>query len=123
MCKKIICTMLIIMVIVLNFNFVYAEETIDSIISGADSFINAGGGVTKFNVNTMQEAMDFLYNILLGVGMIIAVIVGVILGIQFMTSGNEEKAKVKESVIGYRVGWGGGFGAFGIWKLAIMIIS
>ena len=71
----------------------------------------------------MQQAVDVLYNIFLGVGMVIAVIVGIILGIQFMTSGSEEKAKIKESLIGYVIGCIVVFGAFGIWKLAIMIIS
>ena len=124
MCKKFICIILIIMLLILNCNFVFAaEETIDNIIEGANSFLDAGQNITKFNPETMQQAVDVLYNIFLGVGMVIAVIVGIILGIQFMTSGSEEKAKIKESLIGYVIGCIVVFGAFGIWKIAIMIIS
>ena len=98
-------------------------DTIDEIISGADDFLNSGGKVTHFKVETMQGVTDLLYNIFLGIGMVIAVIVGIILGIKFMISSSQEKAEIKEALIAYTLGCVIVFGAFGIWKIAIIIIS
>ena len=100
-----------------------SDNTIDEVISGANDFLNSGGKVTHFKVDTMQGVTDLLYNIFLGFGMIIAIIVGIILGIKFMVSSSQEKAEVKESLITYVIGCVVVFGAFGIWKIAIAIIS
>ena len=103
-------------------NYTYAL-TIDSIIEGADNFLDIGGGQTQIDIAEMQEMKDILYNILLGVGMVIAVIIGVVLGIKFMVSGSEEKAKVKETLIVYALGCVVIFSAFGIWKIVINVIT
>ena len=52
-----------------------------------------------------------------------AVIIGMVIGIQFMTASVEEKAKIKESLVPYVVGCVVVFGAFGIWKLAVTVLS
>ena len=46
-----------------------------------------------------------------------------IIGIQFMMALVEEKAKIKEALMPYFVGCMVVFGAFGLWKLAITILS
>jgi hypothetical protein len=50
-------------------------------------------------------------------------LVGVILGIQFIVSATEGKAKIKEKLIPYCIGCIVVFGAFGIWKLVINILK
>ena len=54
--------------------------------------------------------------------LIIAFIIGMILAMQFMTGSIEAKSKVKESLIPYIAGCVVIFGAFGIWKLVVIIL-
>ena len=63
-----------------------------------------------------------VYNILLFIGLAIAIIIGLVLGIQFMVGSVDQKAKVKDSLIPYIVGCIVIFGAFGIWKLVVTIL-
>lgn len=50
-----------------------------------------------------------------------AVVIAMILGIQFMVASASEKAKVKEAIIPFVVGCIVVFGAFTIWKIAVNI--
>ena len=54
--------------------------------------------------------------------MVVAVIIGLVIGIKFMVSSVEEKAKIKELLLPYVVGCGVVFGAFGIWSLVVNIL-
>ena len=54
---------------------------------------------------------------------IVAVLVGAILGIQFMTAGIDKKVEVKQALFPYIVSCVVMFGAFGIWKLMVMILN
>lgn len=71
----------------------------------------------------MHDTSDFVYNLLLAVAIIVAVVIGMVIGIQFMMAGVDEKAKIKEQLMPYAVGCVVVFGAFGIWKLAVTILS
>lgn len=97
-------------------------STVDSVIEGAQSFLDTG---TKGTVKEakLKSTSNFIYNILLGIAMVVAVIIGMIIGIQFMVVSVEEKAKIKEALVPYVVGCIVVFGAFGIWKLAMNILS
>ena len=70
----------------------------------------------------IKNLSDIIYNVLLILGTVIAVIVGSVLGIQFITGSVEQKAKVKDSLIPFVIGCVVIFGAFGIWKLVITIL-
>ena len=98
--------------------------TIDSVINGANNFIDTGGnGSEKINPESVKELSNSLYNMLLVIGVAVAAIVGTVLGIQFITGTVEQKSKVKESLIPYFVGCTVVFGAFGIWKLVVTILG
>ena len=71
----------------------------------------------------MKALSNDLYNILLVIGVIVAAIIGTILGVQFITGSVEQKSKVKESLIPYVVGCVVIFGAFGIWKFVVTILA
>ena len=96
-----------------------------------DDIIEAGGGFIKKGEQQQQAIQDSqiktvsdqIYNILLAIGTVIAVIIGAILGIQFMVGSMDEKAKVKESLIPFVIGCVIIFGAFGIWKLIATILQ
>lgn len=104
------------------FQFSYAKDTVDSIISGADDFISSGLS-SDINQEELKETSDFLYNLLLGVGIIVAVIVGVIIGIKYMIGSVDEKAELKQTLFAYLVGCVVVFGAFGIWKIAVSVLQ
>ena len=55
--------------------------------------------------------------------MFATIAIGVYLGIKFMSSSADDKAKVKEALIPYIVGCIVIFGAFGIWKLLITLLQ
>ncbi len=71
----------------------------------------------------MKEQLNMIYNLLLALGIVIAVLIGAILGIKFMFGSLEEQAKIKETLIPYIIGCIIVFGAFGIWKFAVTIMN
>lgn len=123
MTNKIICVILIIIaVLCIICNPIYAANTVDDVFSGADSFLN-NNTTSTINTDLLHTTSNFMFNTLLAIAIIAAVAVGIIIGIQFMTASVEEKAKVKETLVPYVVSCVVIFGAFGIWKLAVIILS
>lgn len=67
----------------------------------------------------IKENINKMYNIFFMLGVVLAVLIGAVLGIKFMTGSIEEQAKIKEAFIVYIVGCVIIFGAFGIWRLMV----
>lgn len=122
--KTIFILSLVIIILLSMYNITYAT-TIDDIISGGDDFLKAGqtGTHTGFSWEGITGASDLIYNTLLTLGIVIAMIVAAVLGIKFITSSVEEQAKIKESLIPFVVGCVIIFGAFGIWKLITNVLE
>lgn len=122
---KIILKILIILMflIVIENNQAYAYPLTDIINSG-QNFIDEGkNGGSEIDSDQLKQSSDLIYNILLGIGVILSVLVGAILGIKIMWGSVEEQTKAKEALIPYVVGCFVIFGAFGIWKLAVTIFA
>lgn len=117
----IVILILIINIMLFNINTVKAAG-ISNVISGGDSFIQAGteGDVT-IDQDKLKDTSNTIYNILLILGMGIAVIISAILGIKFMIGSAEEKAQIKDALVPFVIGCIVIFGAFGIWKIFINI--
>lgn len=100
-------------------------HSIDEMINESQSFINAGKDSNRGTISTnqLQAGSNTLYNILLSIGVFLAVAVGMYLAIKFMLSSVDDKAKVKEALVPYIAGCVVIFGAFVIWKLAITLLS
>ncbi len=98
-----------------------STESIEDLISDADSFVEKGS--IKYEDANLQKLSTTLYNMLLSVGVAIALIVGIIIGIKYMMASVEEKANYKQMLVPYFVGCIVVFGAFGIWKLVVSIIE
>ena len=96
---------------------------IDGVISGADNFINSADTNNTIEQGSLKSTIDLIYNILLAIGLIVAVTAGAVLGVQFMMASADGKAEVKEKLIPYTVGCTVIFGAFGIWKLVMLFIG
>lgn len=124
--KKISIILLIIVLmlsilIIIPTTKTYAS-TIDDTFKGADNFINKGD-TSVINTSELKDASEFIYNTLLAIAMVAAVIIGIILGIKYMVSDSESKASVKETLIPYMVSCCVIFGAFTIWKLVVNILK
>lgn len=99
-----------------------SDTSLSGVISGGDSFIDAGkDGLAQIDKGSLQNASSSIYNILLICGMIVAVLIGAILGIKFMIGSVEEKAEIKAALVPFIIGCVVVFGAFGIWKIVVTI--
>ena len=98
-----------------------AEESLEDVITDADNFVN--NGELKINTTTLSNFSKTMYNILLAVGVVVAVIMGGIIGIKLMTGSIEEQVKAKQLLVPYVVGCIIVFGGFGIWKLVVTVLS
>lgn len=99
-----------------------AAQSIDNIFKGADNFIEKGN-VASIDTNELHDASNFVYNAFFGVAMVASVVIGMILGIKYMISDSEGKAKYKETLVPYVISVIVMFGTFTIWKIVIDIMS
>lgn len=122
--KRVFILLLVITILLSLYNVTYATG-LDGIMDGADSFLDVGKGSQNqgFSWEGITNASDLIYNTLLTIGIVVAVVVAAFLGIKFITSSVEEQAKVKESLIPFVVGCVVIFGAFGIWKLVTGLLE
>lgn len=125
---KTILTLIIILLITANFNVVQAQEreniTIEDVTGGAKNFIQSGTSQNNpLDITGVQNVTDVLYNILLAVGIIVAVIVGLLIGIKYMTGSVAQKSETKQLLLPYIVGCVVIFGAFGIWKIVVELLN
>lgn len=144
--KKIVIILIIVSIInLINVNKVYAfskelvcplvecnlvvaaatpanQDTPDGIMQSAKDFVSRGEALTDIDEDALGNTSDFLYNLLLGIGIVVAVIVGIFLGIKYMMGSVDEQADIKQMLIPYVIGCFVVFGAFGIWKIAVNIL-
>ena len=117
MYKKIIISLLIILL--LSTMFLSKTFAIADIIKAGDNFVSKNGTNNVIDENKLGKVNSKIYNILLMCAIAIAVIYGSGLGIYYIISSAEGKAKIAETLVPYIIGCIVAFGAFGIWKLAI----
>ena len=96
----------------------------DDVIKSGDDFIKDGASdSSEIKQDKLDDTVDKVYNAVLTLGIILTVVVGAILGIKFMVGSIEEQAKIKELLIPYVTGCIVIFGAFGIWKILMNVLS
>ena len=120
--SKFLIISFIIIILIIYPNQVKAIS-LDNIMGGADGFLEEGESKNTIDKNMLGSTSDIIYNVLLGISMVTAVIIGIILGIKYMTSASEDKAEIKQSLVPYVVACVIIFGAFTIWKFVINIIN
>ena len=120
-CKKIIA--IIIIVTIMNILYPVTSSAIRDIFSSSSNFINNADTTRLENMQTgettLQGISSLIYNMLLAIAIVLAVIIGAILGIKFMVGGLEEKANIKEALVPYIIGCIIVFGAFTIWSIVM----
>ena len=122
---KILKILLLFCLILVFFKtYTYASYSISDIFTDAQNFAEAGNTVdSMISVDALKDTSTFIFRLLYSIGMVVAIAVGIVLGIQFMVAGSEEKAKIKETLIAYVVGCVVLFGAYNIWRLVINIVK
>lgn len=122
MTKKIIIIFsLFILLLSLLTSSAYA---IDEIFEQGKTFIEDGEKQENpIEDDELKPLSDTIYNILLAIAIVVAVIVAAILGIYYMVSSVEEQAKIKESLTPYVIGCIVVFGGFGIWKIIVGLVQ
>lgn len=120
--KKIVVSIMIITAIS-SYQCVHAN-TIGDVISDGDSFIQAGAstGIPVDGAGATQISSN-IYNLFLGVAIVVAVVCATYLGVQYMVSSAMDKAKVKESALALALGCLVAFGAFGIWRVLVTMLG
>ena len=123
--KKIFLIVFLIILVMLMLSSKLYAFSVSEWFSQAETAINDGksNSNNKLNSSEIKNTSNTLYNILLGIGTGVAVIVGAILGVQFMQAGIDKKVQVKEALVAYVISCIVLFGAFGIWKLIVTIMS
>ena len=99
-----------------------AAQNLDDMISDADSFLEQGK-IKEKDTTALQQISSILFNIFSVVGAAVALIVGIVIGVKYMTGSIEEKADYKQMLLPYVIGCIVVFGGFGIWKIVITILE
>lgn len=123
--KKLLINIMVIFIILFNLFIPNAYAgPLQDIMNIAEDFVNNGeNGGNVINNDALKEGSNTLYNVLLVIGIAVAFIWGIVLGIQFVTGSLGEKADVKKNLIVYVIGCIIIFGAFGIWRLLLQLLQ
>ena len=103
-------------------------NSLDDTIQDADEFVNQEGGdflgaTYEFNQSGVQDTSSILFNTFFIIGVAVSVIMGVFIGIKYVTASVEGKAEAKKLLVPFVVGCVVVYGALGIWKLVLMILD
>lgn len=121
-----ICAFFVLSITNINYAAPVSEDrnqTIDQVMGAAENSISGANTENTISQSSLKNTIDLIYNILLAVGIIVAVVAGAILGVQFMVASADGKAELKERLVPYVVGCVVIFGAFGIWKIVMIFIN
>ena len=123
--RKLVINIIAVFIILFNLFIPNAYAgPIQDIMNRAEDFVNNGeSGENVINYDVLKEGSNTLYNVLLVIGIAVAFIWGIVLGIQFITGSLGEKADVKKNLIVYLIGCIIIFGAFGIWRLLLQLLE
>ena len=98
----------------------FATDTVGEIFDAGDDFLSEGDNPsTVINETKLKDTSSTIYKILLTIAICVAIIIGAVLGLQFILGSVEGKVKVQEALVPYIVGCVVAFGAFTIWGIAV----
>lgn len=95
---------------------------VDDIVSSGQDFISKGEEQDNpIDEEALRDTSSYIYNVLFTIAVVLAFVIGMIIGIQFIIGSVDEKAKIKETLVPYVIGVFIIFSAFGIWKIVMSI--
>lgn len=119
--KNIIKILIISLLFLSINNHAYA---IGDVISSGKSFLQeAKTDAFGLKGDVVADAAGNIYNILLGAGIVIIMVIAVFLGAKFIMASAEEKAEIKQSMLPFIIGTFVTFAAFGIWRIMVNLLS
>lgn len=122
--KKKVTIIFVILILIMSFtNCIYASSD-KTITEQGKEWIGIGerkGAI--FNTTPATGRFQEIAGLLMGIGIFIAVGVGIILGMKFMLSTAEGKAEISKLLAPYVIGIIIIVGALTIWKIAIEILD
>ena len=98
-------------------------DSYSSINEKAKEFINRGSASKTISQQKVEQDLKPLAQILMGIAVLVLLAVGAILGVKYMISGADERAKIKEKLIWYIVSAVLIFGAVAIFNIVINILN
>lgn len=98
-------------------------DSYNSINEKAKEFINRGSEKEPISQQKVEQDLKPLAQILMGIAVLVLLSVGAILGVKYMISGADERAKIKEKLIWYIVSAVLIFGAVAIFNIVINILN
>lgn len=118
--KLLICSICVF--VFFNSFCLQSSYAVGNIFKSGKDFLDHGNDIgDTLNTTALKDTSDYIYNTLLAIAVMVAIIVAMVLGIQFMAASADEKAKVKEALMPFVVGCIVVFGAFAIWKIVVNI--
>ena len=110
MLVRIILILFVLFILIQPFQISYG---VDIVKEARDWFIAARNGEQIFNPDDIASAIAPISQILFAVGLVVLFVVGVVMGIKFITASPEEQGKI----IGLAISAVVILGAYTIWKL------
>ena len=99
-----------------------SSQSLDDMMSDGDDFVQSATD-NPIDTAQLQSVSSNLFNIFVEVGVALAVIVGLVIGIKYMYSSVDQKAEIKKILVPYLVGCVVIFGALGIWKFVVTLLQ
>lgn len=96
-----------------------------NIFSVGKDFINKGTSAGQIMEETIQNENIIvpLFNLILGVGTIVAIVVGIVIAVKIMSGGVDAKAEVKQMLTPYIISVVVLVSAWTIWKIALNLLQ
>lgn len=120
---KILIIILLLIAITNMFCINSYASGLSDVVSGGKGFLEASDSTVKINENVGKIASSDIYNMLLMISFVVVAVVGVILGIKFMSTDAENKADAKKSLVIFLIGCIVIYGSFGIWKIVVTFMQ
>lgn len=119
--KSILTKIIMLILVITIVNIPNTTYAMDDVIQQGDSFLSSANTTSPIDEDALKSTSDYVYNILFTIAVVLAVAIGMVIGIQFIMGSAAEQAKIKETLVPYVVGVFVVFAAFGIWKIAVNI--
>lgn len=99
--KRVLILLIVISVFVLAINITTPVQAFGNAVDEADQFVKNGGGTDILNPQGVYDTLNLVYGILVGVAIAIAVIRGIIIGMQIIFGSLQDRADAKALIIPY----------------------
>lgn len=115
--------LIVLLIILLTFILIpLKSNAVSDMFQAADDFLaNGDSPKTIIDETKLQSTSNTIYKWLMIITICVAVIIGAILGVQFITGSIEGKVKAKEALVPYIIGCFVVFGSFFIWKTLVNV--